>query len=52
MRDRKWLKDFKELRDALYWGVLKEPKRHLYSTEQMRSIANLLNVSKIELKSY
>ncbi len=50
MKNRKWLKDFKELKDALYWGVLKEPKKHTFHTEQMKSIGNLLNVSKIEIK--
>jgi len=48
LQKKKLLKDAKELNDALYWSLLKEPKSHKYSTPQMREGAILLNISYIE----
>jgi hypothetical protein len=50
MRNRKWLKDSHELREAIYWSILKEPKKHIYSTEEMGAIAPVLNSSYVEIK--
>ncbi|WP_457607731.1 hypothetical protein [Nitratifractor sp.] len=49
LRKRKLLQDTEELKDALYWSLLKEPKEHRYSTPQMREGASLLNVSRLEV---
>ena len=48
LKRKKLLKDTEELKDAIYWSLLKEPKPHKYSTPQMREGAILLNISYIE----
>ncbi len=48
-RRRKWIQDAKELENALYWSLLKEPKEHHYNMPQMRDAAPLLNVSQLDV---
>jgi hypothetical protein len=48
-RRRKWIRDADELKDALYWGLLKEPKEHNFSIPEMKESAPLLNVSALEV---
>ncbi len=48
-RRRKLLQDTEEMKDALYWSLLQEPKAHRYATPQMREGAPLLNVSRLEV---
>ncbi len=50
LKFRKFQKDSKELKDAIYWSILKEPKKHIYSTSEMKSFANILDVSSINIK--
>jgi len=46
---RKLLHDAEEMKDALYWSLLREPKVHHYATPQMREGAPLLNVARLEV---
>ncbi len=47
---RKWIRDADELKDALYWALLKEPKEHHYTIGNIKECAPLLNISMIETK--
>ncbi len=49
LKRRKLLQDTEEMKDALYWSLLCEPKVHHYSTPQMREGAPLLNVSRLKV---
>jgi len=48
-RRRKWIRDADELKDALYWGLLNEPKEHHFSIPEMKESAPLTSVSRIEV---
>jgi hypothetical protein len=50
LKQKKLQKDLKELKDAIYWGIWKEPKKHLFSTEETKSFGGVLNHSEITLK--
>lgn len=45
---RKWVRDANELQDALYWALLKEPKKHTFAMSEMKSGAALLSVSSLD----
>ena len=49
LKRRKLLNDAEEMKDALYWSLLAEPKIHHYTTPQMREGAPLLNVARLEV---
>ena len=46
---RKWVRDAEELKEALYWSLLQEPKEHHFSMPKMKEGAPLLNVSRIQV---
>ncbi len=46
---RKWIRDANELQDALYWSLLKEPKKHHFSMPDIKSGAALLSVSSLDI---
>ncbi len=46
---RKWIRDAQEVEDALYWGVLQEPKTHHFIMPTIKEFAPLLNVSQVRV---
>ncbi len=46
---RKWVRDTEEIQDALYWGILQEPKTHHFVIPNIKEFAPLLNVSQIRV---
>jgi len=46
---RKWNRDSKELDDALYWAILKEPKEHSFVMPRLKSSAGLLSAASINI---
>lgn len=49
IRLKKWIKDTDTLKDALYWSILKEPKKKKYLKNDMKKCASILNMSNIEV---
>jgi hypothetical protein len=50
LNHKKWQKDARELKDAIYWAILKEPKKHIFLTDKIKSFAPILNVSELNPK--
>jgi hypothetical protein len=46
---KRWTKDTDTLKDALYWSILKEPKKKKYLKNDMKKCASILNISNIEV---
>jgi len=46
---RKWNRDSKELENALYRSILKEPKEHNFAMPKLKSSAALLSVASIDI---
>jgi hypothetical protein len=46
---RKWVQDARELQEALYWSLLREPKEHHYAMPEMKEGAPLLNASHLHV---
>lgn len=46
---RKWNRDSKELEDAIYWSILKEPKKHNFTMPKLKSSAEVLSVASLDI---
>jgi len=46
---KRWIKDIDTLKDALYWAILKEPKKHRYLKHEMKDGAIILDSCHIEV---
>ena len=46
---KRWIKDTDTLKDALYWSILKEPKKKKYLKNDMKKCASILNISNVEV---
>jgi len=46
---KRWVRDTETLKDALYWSILKEPKKHRYLKSEMKDGAAILDACHIDV---
>ncbi len=50
-KDKRWKRDIETLKDALYWSILKEPRKHKYLKNEMKDSASILDMCTIDTDS-
>jgi len=50
MRRQKWQRDMASLEDAIYWGLVNEPKEQKYFVDEVKRTAKVLDKANIDLR--